>query len=44
MNLWQWLPIHLPSQHDLVDTNFSPRYRDDIVVDFAFLEVGIDSH
>lgn len=44
MYLWQWLPIHLPSQHDLVDTDFSPRYRNDIVVDLSFLDVGIHAH
>ena len=44
MYLWQWLSIHLPSQHDFVDTDFSPWYRDDIVVDFSFLDVGIDTH
>ena len=44
MDLGQWLPVHFPSQYYLVSTNLTPRYGDNIVVDLALFEVGIDAH
>ena len=44
MNFRQRLPVHFPGQDDLVSLDLSPWYRDNVVVDLAFLEVRIDSH
>ena len=36
--------VHFPRQHDFMDPYLPPGYRNYVIVDSTFLELGIDTH
>ena len=44
MDFGQWLPIHLPSKHDLMDAYFSIRDGYHVIVHLALLEIRVNAH